>query len=330
MALQHPARGSRLRLPGLSQPAGEGAGRLALHRSDVAAVGRRRLLLHALPPRLDGGAADGDRLALARLLPRSLRRDRPARARAYAALRTEPLARCSARRTRGRGSRRRSPVRCSCREHRRLAADRGDEHCLSACGRAAARPSRRRPGDHRLAARPRLAVHSRRHRCARPGGQRRPLPGGGRLDGQHHAARCRLAARDAPPRRRFLAAGRPARRRPSRGRTRARAAGGLRPELARHPRLRAVRAAEHAGRRPRRDLDARGGRPDGVHVPREDAAAHEDPHRGGDGRAHRRREPAQADDRPRRDTRRSDDGCPDAARPRRVQGVQRHVRPSSR
>ena len=167
MALQHPPRGRRTRLPGLPQPAGEGAGRLALPRSHAAAVGRRRLLLHALPPRLDGGAADGDRLALARLVPRSLRRDRPARARADAALRAEPLARCSARGTRGRRARRRGPVRRSCREHRRLAADRGDEPRVSARGRAAARPGRRRPGDHRLAARPRLAVHSRRHRRAR-------------------------------------------------------------------------------------------------------------------------------------------------------------------
>ena len=75
---------------------------------------------------------------------------------------------------------------------------------------------------------------------------------------------------------------------------------------------------------------ARGDRADGVHVPREDAAPREDPHRGRDGCAHGRREPAQADDRPRRHARRPDDGRPDAARPRRVQGLQRHVRPSRR
>ena len=230
MALQHPARGRRIRLPGLPQPAREGASGLALSRSHAAAVGRRRLLLHALPPRLDGRPTDGDGLALARLLSRPLRGDRPARARTNAALRAEPLARRGARRTRRRRCRRSGAVRSGRREHGRLAADRRDEPCVPACGRAAARPGRRRPGDHRLAARPGLAVHSRRHGCAGAGGQRRPLPGGGRLDRQHPAARCRLAARDAPPRGRRLAARRPARRRSRRGSARARAAGGLRPE----------------------------------------------------------------------------------------------------
>ena len=225
----------------------------------------------------DGVPADGDRSALARLLSHPLRRDRPARTGADGALRAEPLARRGARRARGRRRRRRSPVRRGRREHGRLAADRSDERGVSACRRTAARPGRRRPGDHRLAARPGLAVHPRRHRRARACGQRRPLPGCGRLDGQHRAARRRLAARDAPPRRRLVAARRPARCRPRRGRPGAGAAGGLRPDLARDPRLRTVRAAEHAGGHPRGHLDAGRDRTDGLHLPREDAAARRRP-----------------------------------------------------
>ena len=163
------------------------------------------------------------------------------------------------------------------REHGRLAADRGDERGVSACRRTAARHGRRRPRDHRLAARPRLAVHPRQHGRARACGQRRPLPGCGRLDGRHRAARRRVAARDAPPRRRLLAARRPARCRPRRGRTGAGAARGLRPDLARDPRLRTVRAAEQAGSHPRGHLDAGRDRTDGLHLPREDAAARDDP-----------------------------------------------------
>ena len=122
VALQRPARRRRVRLPDLPQPARQGAGSLALHRSDAAAVGGRRLLLHALPPGFDGGATDGDRLVLARLLPHPLRRDRPARAGADAALRAQPLARRGARGARGR--RGRAPPSCSARSSRAPAARR--------------------------------------------------------------------------------------------------------------------------------------------------------------------------------------------------------------
>ena len=108
------------------------------------------------------------------------------------ALRAEPLARCGARRARGRRCRSRGPVRRGRREHRRLASDRGDERGVSACRRAAARHGRRRPGDHRLAARPRLAVHPRQHGRAHACGQRRPLPGG--ASARRTASRCSMPA----------------------------------------------------------------------------------------------------------------------------------------
>ena len=71
VALQRPARRRGLRLPDLSEPARQGTGSLAVHRNHAAPVGGGRLLLHALPPGLDGVTADGHRLAVARLLPAS-------------------------------------------------------------------------------------------------------------------------------------------------------------------------------------------------------------------------------------------------------------------
>ena len=143
---------------------GKRAGGLALYRNDAAPLGCRRLLLHALPAGFDGVPADRDGCALAHLLSHPLCRDRPARTGADGALRAQPLARRGARRARGGRRGRCSPVRRGCREHGRLAADRGDERGVSACRRTAARHGRRRPGDHRLAARPSLAVHPRQHR----------------------------------------------------------------------------------------------------------------------------------------------------------------------
>ena len=194
-------------------------------------------------------------VAVAHLLSHPLRRNRPARSGADRALRAEPLARCGARRARGGRCRSRGPLRHGRREHRRFAADGGDERGVSACRRAAARHGRRRAGDHRLAARSRLAVHPRKHGRAHACRQRRPLPGGARLGRRHRVARRRLATRDDPPRRRLLATGKTARCRPRRGCPGAGTACGLRPDLARDPRLRTVRAAEQAGgrssRRPR-------------------------------------------------------------------------------
>ena len=114
------------------------------------------------------------------------------------------------------------------------------------------------------------------------------------------------------------------------GATRPGAARGLRTDLARDPRLRTVPAAEQACSHPCRDLDARRDRPDGLHLPREDAAARDDPDRSADGRAHGRGQQTQADDRPGRLTRCPHDSRPDASRSRRVQGLQRHLRPSGR
>ena len=209
------------------------------------------------------------------------------------------------------------------------------------CGHQPLLPARRRapPRDRRrglladpLAPGPGLGRDRRGARRDGRGRLRLPVPDRRRHLRRRHGRGRALARLDAPDRARRLAA------RPARAGRRA-----VRPAASRHARVRRALGARNPRLRPLRATERAGGRPcgrggprrlpaHGSHLPRKHAHPRREPGAGRDGLAHRARQPPQAPGRPRACLHRSgaDAVRPGHLRPRRVQALQRLVRPPGR
>ncbi len=272
------------------------------------------------------------RCRLSEHLPRRLRRTRAAVAGARAAAGLLAVAGRPRLRARQRGTRRRARARRR-REQRRVVRRRGDQPRLSARRPRDARVRGRGDRDHRPVRRLHVAHPRPRARRLRAVRHDLPLPGRGRHVPRVHGARhglarsptCSIAVARLPPRRSPRHA--PPAQRHARHSRRVHADG------ARSARLRPLRpaargravAGDHHHRRRRAALRA--------DLPREPAHARRERGRGRHRRADGPRQPARAAGRPRARHRRRHAGAAraaDAVRPRRLQGLQRLLRPPGR